>query len=65
MTTAKIATQRGGEAAIVVDGTLSSNGRTYKVNLDLVTFVRDVAAEAAGTRVLPPVHPALRRDGGL
>jgi hypothetical protein len=64
LTSAKIASQRGGEAAVVLDGTVSSNGRTYKVSLDLVTFVRDVTLEAPGTRVLPPIHPTLRRDGG-
>jgi hypothetical protein len=65
VTTAKIASQRGGEAAVVLDGTISSNGRTYKVSLDLVTFVRDITTEAPGIRVLPAIHPTLRRDGGI
>ena len=68
ITTARAAAQRGGEAAIVVEGTLSSAGRSYKVTIDLATYVRDVVPELVGTRVLPPIHPTLpghvRPDGG-
>lgn len=65
LTTARASTQRGGEIAIVVDGTVSAAGKSYKIALDLVTFVRDVVPETAGqARVLPPIHPVLRGDGG-
>lgn len=66
------ATERGGEVAIVLDGTVSGAGQSYKVTLDLVTFARDVISEGAGqSRVLPPIHPTLGQarplvgDGGL
>jgi hypothetical protein len=65
VTTARAATQRGGEIAIAIEGTVASAGKSYKMALDLVTFVRDVVPENAGqTRVLPPIHPVLRGDGG-
>lgn len=68
-TTTKAASQRGGEVALVLEGTLSFGGRSYKLALDVSTFVRDVVPEPAGSRVLPPVHPTLpglvRLDAGL
>jgi len=65
VTTARAAKERGGEIAIVVEGTVASAGKTYKMTLDLVTFVRDIVPENAGqTRVLPAIHPLLRPDGG-
>jgi hypothetical protein len=63
----RVAASRGGEAAIVLAGTLASGTRSYEVRLDLSTFVRDVAAEPPGGRVLPPLHPpgaVFGRDGG-
>jgi hypothetical protein len=75
ITTARALATRGAEVAIVLDGTLSSGPRSYKVTIDLATFVRDVVPEAAGiTRIIPPIHPAVPartsgvgtpgRDGG-
>ena len=72
ITTARASNARGDEVAIALEGTITSGSRSYKVAIDLSTFVRDVVAEAAGTRVLPPVHPVIPprgprlfgRDGG-
>lgn len=64
VTTARIDRTRGGEVALVVDGTISLGTRAYKVSIDVGTFVRDVVAEQSGSRALPPLHPALGRDGG-
>ncbi|MDF2695879.1 MAG: hypothetical protein K0S65_4262 [Labilithrix sp.] len=65
ITTARASATRGSEVAIVLDGTVTSGSRSYKVTIDRTTFVRDVVADSAGTRVLPPVHPFLgKRDGG-
>lgn len=63
VTTARIDKARGGEVALVVDGTMSLGTRAYKVSIDVTTFVRDVVAEQSGSRALPPLHP-LVRDGG-
>ncbi len=75
ITSARASTTRGGEAAISLEGTLNGAGaKTYKVTIDLLTFVRDVVPEQPGTRVLPPIHPTLpglgarpatTSDGGL
>lgn len=68
ITTVRAATERGGPAALVLDGTLGSGTRSYKITLDLATYVRDVVPELPGSRVLPPIHPAgggvFGRDGG-
>jgi hypothetical protein len=50
---------RGGEMALSLDGTVTLGTRSYKIAVEATTFVRDVVAESAGTRVLPPVHPPL------
>lgn len=64
ITTANAAATRGAEAAIALEGTLSSGGRSYKIGIDVSTFVRDVVPEtAAGARVLPPVHPVIPAGG--
>jgi hypothetical protein len=66
ITTARLAPQRGGEVALVLEGTMTAGARSYKVTLDVATFVCDVVPELPGTRVLPPVHPALPGlDAGL
>jgi hypothetical protein len=62
VTTARIDKTRGGEVVIAVQGTIGLGTRSYKVDVELGTFVRDVVAEQATARVLPPVHPTL---GGL
>jgi hypothetical protein len=66
--TAKAVAQRGAEAAITLQGTLSSGGVRYQVSLDLVTFVRDVIPDQPDARVIPPIHPTLpglgRHDAG-
>ncbi len=72
ITAARAASTRGGEAAVALEGTITSGGKSYKLGIDLATFVRDVVTESAGARVLPPVHPAIPlgaprlfgRDGG-
>jgi hypothetical protein len=60
VTTARIDKTRGGEVAIVVDGTISLGTKSYKLNIDLATFVRDVVVEQAGSKALPPVHPVVK-----
>lgn len=60
VTTARIDKTRGGEVAIVVDATISLGTRGYEVTIDLATFVRDVVVEQAGSRALPPLHPAVK-----
>ena len=72
ITTARVGSVRGSEVAIVLEGTLSSGTRTYKVTIDLSTFVRDVVVElpGSGSHVLPALHPVpgarvqFGRDGG-
>jgi hypothetical protein len=67
VTTARVDKARGGEVAIAVTGTIGLGTRAYKVDVEVGTFVRDVVAEQANARVLPPVHPvvgALRADAG-
>ncbi len=60
ITTARIDKQRGGEVAIVLDGTIRSGTRAYKIEVEAGTFVRDVVAEqAGGTNLLPPAHPVI------
>ncbi|MBX3186405.1 MAG: hypothetical protein KF819_05285 [Labilithrix sp.] len=59
VTTARVDKTRGGEVAIALHGKIGSGSRSYEIDVDLRTFVRDVVAEQAGSRVLPPVHPAL------
>ena len=63
LTTVKIPRVRGDEAHLVLDGTLTQNGRSYKIGLDVTTFVRDAVPEGREIgegRVLPPVHPTIR-----
>lgn len=65
--TARADKERGGEVSVTLDGTLSQTGRSYSVHVEIESFVRDVAAEGVGVRVLPPAHPPLsgrRVDGG-
>ncbi|MBX3224525.1 MAG: hypothetical protein KF795_28685 [Labilithrix sp.] len=64
ITTARVSATRASEVEIAIDGTLSTGSRSFKVSIDLATFVRDVVPELAGTRVLPPTHPAVV-PGGL
>jgi hypothetical protein len=59
VTTARIDKTRGGEIALALQGIMTSGARSYKIDVDLTTFVRDVVSELAGTRVLPPVHPTI------
>lgn len=63
ITAARTTATRGGEAAIALEGTITSGARSYTVKIDLSTFVRDVVPEAPGARVLPPVHPVLPPGG--
>jgi hypothetical protein len=60
ITKARVDRMRGGEIALAIEGTISAGSRSYRVEADLVTFVRDVVDDQAvvGVRhVLPPVHP--------
>ena len=57
--TARIDKTRGGEISIALQGVLGQGARSYKIDVDLATFVRDVVSEQGGTRVLPPVHPTI------
>jgi hypothetical protein len=59
ITTARVDRTRGGELALALQGTVSSGNRSYKIDVDLATFVRDVVPETLGARVLPPVHPTI------
>ena len=65
LTTARVDRTRGGELALALQGTIALGTRTYRIDVDLATYVRDVVAEAPGSRALPPVHPRLfGTDGG-
>lgn len=57
VTTARIDKTRGGEIAVAVKGTIGLGTRSYEIDVDLGTFVRDVVAEQANARVMPPIHP--------
>ena len=63
VTMTKTPRRRGDAVAFVLDGTLMSNGRSYKIRLDLASFARDLVEEIPGTRVLPAL-PLSIRDGG-
>lgn len=63
--TARASATRGAEVAIALDGIVSNGSRTFKVAIDLATFVRDVVAELPGARVLPPLHPPVVTSPGL
>ena len=62
--TARIDKTRGGELSVALQGVIGSGTRSYKIDIDLSTFVRDVVSEQVGTRVLPPVHPTIGGDAG-
>lgn len=62
-TTARIDRTRGGEVALALTGTIALGSRSYKIDVDLATFVRDVVTELPGGRVLPPVHPTISGPG--
>jgi hypothetical protein len=59
ITTARVDRTRGGELALALSGTVSSGNRSYKIDVDLATFVRDVVPETLGNRVLPMIHPTI------
>ena len=67
ITTARVDRTRGGEIALALQGTMTAGSRSYRIDVDLVTFVRDVVSEQAvvggATRVLPPVHPSIGVGG--
>lgn len=63
ITTARVDKTRGGELVLALQGTISAGSRSYKIDVDLATFVRDVVSEVGATRVLPPVHPTLGGPG--
>lgn len=55
---------RGGAIAVKVTGTIAAGGKTYKIDVDAKTFVRDVVSDVLGPgRVLPPVHPPTAPTG--
>jgi len=56
---------RGGEVAFKIEGTVGVGTKSYKMTLEVGTFVRDVVADKDNANVLPPVHPVLGRlDAG-
>jgi hypothetical protein len=59
ITTARVDRTRGGELVLAMQGTVSSGNRSYKIDVDLATFIRDVVPETLATRVLPPIHPRI------
>ena len=63
ITTSRVDRTRGGEIAIALQGTISAGTRSYRIDVDILTFVRDVVSEqgliGGGGRVLPPVHPTI------
>ena len=71
VTTARVDRTRGGEIALAIQGTISAGTRSYKLDVELTTFVRDVVSEQSvmgagggAGRVLPIVHPTLGPDAG-
>lgn len=64
VTVARATPTRGAEVAFAVTGTLSSGTRSYDVSIEATTFVRDVVAETADKRILPPIHPLLPSRAG-
>lgn len=59
VTTARVDKTRGGEVSFGIKGKAGSGAKTYEIDVEIVTFVRDVVAEQPGSRALPPVHPAI------
>ena len=64
VTSARVDRTRGGEIGLRLQGTMTAGSRSYRIDADIVTFVRDVVAEqglvGAGVRgVMPPVHPTI------
>lgn len=58
-TTARIDRSRGGEVALAMQGSIGAGSRRYRIDVDIVTFVRDIVDEQkiGVGRVLAPVHP--------
>lgn len=53
---------RGGDVTLTLSGTISQATRSYKIEIDLATFVRDVVSEqgaTGGPRSIPPLHPGV------
>lgn len=65
VTTSRVDATRGGEIAVVLEGTLGVGSRAYRIEADVATFTRDVVADqgTGSSRLLPPPHPAV--SGGL
>ncbi len=62
---AKVEAQRGGETSFSVEGTVGLGTKSYKMTLEVGTYVRDVVADKDNASVLPPTHPVLGRiDAG-
>ena len=59
ITIARIDKKRSGEVTLALEGTIVSGPRSYKIDVELATFVRDVVAEVPGGRTLPAPHPAI------
>lgn len=54
---ARLDKTRGGEVSFVLSGTVRDGTRTYKIALDVATFVRDVVEDLPNARTIPPLHP--------
>ena len=59
LTASQVDRTRGGEIRLQLQGVVGAGTRSYKIDVDLATFVRDVVSETVGSRVLPPVHPTI------
>jgi len=56
ITTARVDKTRAGEVVLALEGTIVYGPRSYKIDVDLATFIRDVVAEVPGGRTLPALH---------
>lgn len=63
VTVARVDKTRGGEVAISIKGKAGSGAKTFDIDVELVTFTRDVVQEQVGSRALPTLHPALGASG--
>jgi hypothetical protein len=65
LTSTRVDSVRGGEIALAITGTIHAGLKSYRIDWNAVTFVRDVVDEAAvlghfERSVIPTPHPTLR-----
>lgn len=63
VTVARVDKTRGGEVAVTIKGKAGSGSKSFDLDVELLTFTRDVVQEQIGSRALPPIHPALGASG--